>query len=89
MWLGGGCAGDAGSALNDVSQRCNRAPEGGYGTTVPTDNGGRVIESECRDCNPGSWHVLVANLMGIRKQGLVIDQTVSDEVVSVTAEMIE
>ncbi|HKA86134.1 MAG TPA: hypothetical protein VKE22_00660 [Haliangiales bacterium] len=63
-----------------VSQRCNRAPAGGYGTTVHTDNGGRIVESECRDCNPGSWHILVTNLMGVRKQGFVIDQTSTDEV---------
>src|SRR5262249_30048313 len=46
----------------------------------PTDSLGRVIDGTCRDMNPGSWHVLVTNLMGMRHQGFVLDQTYDDQV---------
>jgi hypothetical protein len=39
-----------------------------------------VILGECRDMNPGTWHVVVSNLMGLRQQGFVLDQTFDDEV---------
>jgi hypothetical protein len=34
-----------------ISRRCNQAEP----TTEPT---GRAIANECRDMNPGSWHVV-------------------------------
>src|SRR5262249_44546657 len=62
-----------------LSTRCNRSPNGGtYSETF--DNAGRINEAECRDMNAGSWHVLVTNMMGLKHQGFVIDQTTSDEV---------
>jgi hypothetical protein len=61
-----------------LATRCNRAATGTYAETM--DNSGRINESECRDMNPGSWHVLVTNMMGLRHQGFVIDQTTTDEV---------
>jgi len=61
-----------------LSARCNRGL--GDGNTIHTDNSGRIDESECRDMNPGSWHVLVTNMMGLRHQGFVLDQTTNYEV---------
>ena len=56
-----------------ISQRCNK-------DMPPTDSNGRLILGDCRDMNPGSWHVLVTNMLGLRKQGFVLDQTYDDEV---------
>ena len=60
-------------ATKFISQRCNK-------DEPPTDANGRVILGECRDMNPGTWHVVVTNLMGLRQQGFVLDQTFDDEV---------
>ena len=56
-----------------ISSRCNK-------DEPPTDANGRLILGECRDMNPGTWHVVAGNLMGLRKQGFVLDQTYDDEV---------
>lgn len=56
-----------------LSQRCNKS-------MPTTDGNGRLVDGECRDMNPGSWHVLVTNLMGLRHQGFVLDQTYDDQV---------
>jgi hypothetical protein len=56
-----------------ISQRCNK-------DEPPKDSMGRLIDGECRDMNPGSWHVVVTNKMGLRKEGFVLDQTYDDEV---------
>jgi hypothetical protein len=41
---------------------------------------GRVISSQCRDLNAGSWHVIVSNLIGLNKRGMVIERTWNYEV---------
>lgn len=51
-----------------ISRRCNKQDP-------VTDGTGRVTATECRDMNPGSWHVITTNLMGLRKQGFIIDAT--------------
>lgn len=51
-----------------VSRRCNK-------DEPVTDGTGRVTAAECRDMNPGSWHVITTNLMGLRRQGFIIDAT--------------
>jgi len=56
-----------------LSRRCNKEEP----ITDPT---GRIEANECRDMNAGSFHVLAANLMGLRNQGFVIDATYSDQV---------
>lgn len=56
-----------------LSQRCD--------ANNPTrDARGRVISGECRDMNPGSFHVVVANMVGMRKTSLVEDKTYDSEV---------
>jgi hypothetical protein len=61
-----------------LSSRCNRETDGDYATT--TDNSGRINESECRDMNAGSWHILVTNRMGLQHKGFVLDQTTNAQV---------
>jgi hypothetical protein len=51
-----------------LSRRCNKQDP----ITDPT---GRLEATECRDMNAGSWHVLATNMLGLRKQGFVIDAT--------------
>jgi hypothetical protein len=60
-----------------LSSRCEL---GGGGTTVATDNAGRVISAPCLDMNPGTWHVLATNRLGLRREGFVLDQTLNFEV---------
>lgn len=65
-----------------VSLRCNKhnsTPDGGgikldaYGRPVDTDR-------ECRDTNAGTYHVLLANYLGLMKQAFAEDRTNSYEV---------
>ena len=56
-----------------LSSRCNK-------DDPQKDALGRLVDGECRDMNPGSWHVLVTNMMGTRQKGFVIDQTYDDQV---------
>jgi hypothetical protein len=44
------------------------------------DEYGRVINSECRDVNPGSLHVVAVNLLALEKRGFVIDRIWDDQV---------
>ncbi len=56
-----------------LSQRCN--------TKEPKmDPDGRVTAGECRDMNPGSMHVVVTNMLGLRGVGAVEDRTWNDQV---------
>jgi hypothetical protein len=60
-----------------VSLRCNTDA-----SAVQLDNYGRPtgVDSECRDTNPGTLHVLLANYLGIRGASFVEDRTWDDEV---------
>jgi len=53
-----------------LSERCNKE-----GDKLGVDNNGRVRDSECRDMNPGAVHVVAANMLGLRKVGMVEDRT--------------
>jgi hypothetical protein len=54
------------SATKFLGGRCNRKLD-------EDDNGGNA--PECRDVNAGSFHIILANMVGIRKQGFVADVT--------------
>jgi hypothetical protein len=56
-----------------LSRRCESR-------SLATDLAGRPVEGECRDLNPGSFHVLVGNLLGKRQQSFIYDRTANDEV---------
>lgn len=65
-----------------VSLRCNKhnsTPDGGG---IRLDAYGRPVDSdrECRDTNAGTYHVLLANYLGLMKQSFVEDRTNSYEV---------
>jgi len=58
-----------------VSLRCNTNPD-----DIEYDNDGRPTSASCRYTNPATYHILLANYLGIRKQGFVEDRTFSAEV---------
>lgn len=37
-------------------------------------------DAECRDTNPGTWHLLTTNYLGVQKASFVYDRTFDDEV---------
>ena len=37
-------------------------------------------DTECRDTNPGTFHVIISNYLGLEKQSFVEDRTFDDEV---------
>ena len=61
-----------------LSSRCELGA--GEGSTLATDNSGRIVNRACMDMNPGSWHVLTTNRLGLRREGFVLDQTLNYEV---------
>ena len=57
-----------------VSLRCNDT-----GTSA-LDAYGRVVANSCRDTNPGTFHLLVTNYLGLRHQAFVEDRVAGAEV---------
>lgn len=64
---------------NFVSLRCNKSNSQGQVTYDPS---GRPTDSsaECRDTNAGTFHILLANYLGVMKQAFVEDRTFDHEV---------
>jgi hypothetical protein len=62
-----------GASAVGLGGRCN-AKE------IEHDDEGRVTASECRDTNPGAWHVIITNFVGINKTAFAEDRTGSSEV---------
>lgn len=62
-----------------VSLRCNLDDAQ---NEVTFDKYGRPTggAASCRDTNPGTWHVLATNYLGIQKESFVEDRTYDDEV---------
>jgi len=62
-----------------VSTRCNK---GGSTNPISWDAYGRpaASDSECKDTNPGTMHILVTNLLGIQGNSFVYDRTFDAEV---------
>src|SRR5262249_50319012 len=44
------------------------------------DSVGRIIDQDCFDTNPGTWHLAVVNQIGIGKRSFVLDVTYDYEV---------
>lgn len=42
---------------------------------VKRDEVGRIVEAECRDTNPGAWHVVAVNMLGMQKRAFAMDRT--------------
>lgn len=53
-----------------LSRRCDDP-----GEDLEFDEYGRPFKSECMDTNPGTFHVVVANLLGLQKKSFVEDKT--------------
>jgi len=60
-----------------LSGRCEESKTGG---SLETDATGRPTNSECRDTNPGTFHIVVANYLGLKGQSFVEDRTFDSEV---------
>lgn len=41
---------------------------------------GRVLEPNCFDVNPGDWHLILTNLLGLQKHSFIIDAAAGPEV---------
>jgi hypothetical protein len=65
-----------------ISLRCNKHASQPDGGGIRLDRFGRPIDAdrECRDTNAGTYHVLLANYLGLMKQSFVEDRTNDYEV---------
>ncbi|RLB57373.1 MAG: hypothetical protein DRI34_07820 [Deltaproteobacteria bacterium] len=63
------------SVTRFVGRRCNLRTD-----KIERDEFGRIVQSECRDANPGTMHVLLANLLGRDKRAFAEDRTMNYEV---------
>jgi hypothetical protein len=72
---------DKGLKSKLMSGRCNDTNTGEEGG-IEFDEQGRPTDefANCRDTNPGSFHVVLANMLGIQKKALVEDRTFDYEV---------
>ena len=61
-----------------LSQRCelDNSADGG----LALDPNGRPQDDSCRDTNPGTFHIVVANLLGLKGQSFVEDRTFDSQV---------
>ena len=70
--------GDIKGLITTIYDRSNSALIGGRCNDWDVkrdEDTGRIINSECRDLNAGSFHVVMVNLLGIQKRGFVEDRT--------------
>jgi subtilisin-like proprotein convertase family protein len=56
-----------------IGGRCNERE-------VDRDDQGRISDEECRDTNAGSYHVVMANFLGLMKRSVAEDRTYNYEV---------
>jgi transglutaminase elicitor/pre-peptidase len=56
-----------------LGQRCNKPDP-------PLDTTGRMADGECRDLNAGSFHVVLANRLGLSAKSFVEDRSAESEV---------
>jgi len=58
-----------------VGGRCNA-----QGDDVPRNDNGRVEDGKCQDVNPGSFHVLITNFLGLQGRPIAEDRVYNYEV---------
>ena len=58
-----------------VSLRCQEPPG-----KIATDRAQRPTGSACRDTNPGTYHVLLTNFIGIQRKSFIEDRTIDRDV---------
>lgn len=61
--------------VRQLGERCEAPP-----SDLDVDDDGRLVDDRCRDLNPGSLFVVLANLLGLRGTGLIVDRDVGREV---------
>jgi hypothetical protein len=66
---------DEGLQTQFLSGRCDEK-----GDSIEKDENGYPVPPDCADTNPGSFHVVVANLLGIQRRSFVEDRTWDYEV---------
>jgi len=71
--------------LADALYANNKTPQAIVGTRCnvrnpATDDVGRITSPECWDINPGSFHTIMVNRVGVDKRSLVMDATYDYEV---------
>jgi len=47
-----------------------------------TDNNGRLKDPECFDVNPGFFHLLLVNQIGLNRQGMIMDRASSSKIMN-------
>jgi len=70
--------GDIKGLIQTIYDRSNSALIGGRCNEWEVERDeetGRIMDSECRDLNAGSFHVVLVNLLGLQKRGFVEDRT--------------
>lgn len=68
----------AGAAM--IGDRCNDGGSGAGSSPVERDEHGRATDPACRDTNAGSFHVIMANYLGILHEPIAEDRTFDYEV---------
>lgn len=63
-WQGGG---------RIIGGRCNKR-------SLETDAQGRVLDASCRSLNPGTFHVVLGNFLGIFRKPFIIDKQAAEQV---------
>jgi hypothetical protein len=51
-----------------------------YKKNPDRDENGRLIDPECQDMNPATWHIAMVNKVGLQKRSFVMDSTFDYEV---------
>lgn len=62
-------------AVKQVSLRCDIPTP-----NIPYDRAGRPIIDSCRDANPGTFHVLLANYLGLKGVSFIEDRAIGQDV---------
>jgi hypothetical protein len=68
---------DKGLRTKFASGRCNENDGAG---DIEYDENGRPLPGQCIDTNPASYHILLANYLGLRRESFVEDRTYDFEV---------
>lgn len=46
----------------------------------PTNADGRVLDPKCFDTNPGDWHLILTNMVGMKAQPFIMDASETNEI---------
>lgn len=66
-----------------IGDRCNlmeSPPDHQMNTDIERDEHGRAINVACRDTNPGSFHVIMTNFLGLQQRAIAEDRTFDSQV---------